>query len=185
MRDVKTVALLIDTIRGFHDIGNLANPRMANIIPNIKKLLIEKNEPEIEFILLGDCHKPDDLEFQTFLPHCVIGTEETRIIEELLIPFIEARGQHIVKTTLSSFYGTNLEEILAKWDLERIILTGVCADICILNAAMDLKIRGYKVIVPINCVETFDAPGHPAEEYNEMALKIMKGIGVEVVDRIE
>ena len=185
MRDVKTVVLLIDTIRGFHDIGNLANSRMANIIPNIKKLLTDRNEPEIEFILLADCHEEDDKEFEIFPPHCIVGTAETRIIDELSVPFFKVRGTYSSKTTFSSFYETDLEENLLRWNPEQIIVVGVCTDICVLSIAMDLKARGYKVIVPRNCVETYDAPGHPAEKFSGMALEIMKTVDVEVVDSIE
>lgn len=187
MENVRTVVLLIDTIRGFYDIGNLANPRMANIIPNVKKLLTEKNQPEIKFVLLGDNHNPDDKEFETFLPHCIKGTEETKIIDELLVPFDKAGGIYIPKTTFSSFYRTSLESYLTYWNLEHVIVTGVCTDICVLSAALDLKARGYKVIVPRNCVETYDDPGqdHPAAEFNEMAIEIMKTVGVKVVDSVE
>ncbi len=171
-------------IRGFYDIGNLVNKRMANIIPNIVKLL-ENMETEDEVILLGDCHDTDDREFQIFPPHCIKGTEETKIIDELSVPFIKARGTYIPKKTINSFDGTNLEEILLKWNPEQIIVVGVCADICVLNVAMNLMAKkSYKVIVPRYYIETYDAPNHPAEKFNEMAIEIMKTVGVKIVDRI-
>ena len=185
MTKVKNVKLLIDTIKGFHDIGNLANPRMVNIIPNIVKLL-ERDEPSDRVILLGDCHDPDDKEFKMFPPHCVEGTEETKIIDELLIPFIKARGQYIPKTRFSGFFNTELELILEVLKPEQVIVVGVCTDICILHTVTDLRNRDYRVIIPRDCVETFDAPNHPANQHNQRALNYMQYVlGAIVVDHIE
>ncbi len=185
MRDIRKVVLLVDMIRGFHDIGNLANPRMANIIPNIKNLL-EKMEREDEAILLGDCHDPNDKEFQMFPPHCVEGTEETKIIDELLVPFVEARGVYIPKTRYSGFFGTELELILEKLKPEQVIVVGICTDICILYTVADLRNRDYRVIIPRDCVETFDELNHPADQHNQWALNHMQHVlGAVVVDRIE
>jgi len=185
MARVKRVKLLIDTIKGFHDIGNLANPRMANIIPNIIKLL-EKDEPSDRTFLLGDCHDLDDEEFQMFPPHCVEGTEETEIIDELRIPFVKARGQYIPKTRYSGFFNTELELILEHLKPEQVIVVGVCTDICILHTVADLRNRDYRVIIPRDCVETFDAPNHPADQHNQWALNHMQYVlGAIVVDHID
>jgi len=178
--------LVVDMLKGFYNIGNLANPRMANIIPNIKKLLIEKNEPETEFILLGDCHDPDDEEFKVFPRHCVEGTEETKIIDELLIPFVKAGGQYIPKTRYSGFFNTELGLILEHLAPEEIIIGGVCIDICVMFTTVDALMRGYKVIIPKNCVETYDAPpDHLADQVNKWALSHMALLGAVVVDHID
>ena len=185
MTKVERVKLLIDTIKGFHNIGNLANPRMADIIPNIVKLL-EKDEPSDRTVLLGDCHDPDDEEFKMFPRHCVGGTEETKIIDELLIPFVKARGTYIPKTRYSGFFNTELGLILEVLKPEQVVVVGVCTDICILHTVADLRNRYYKVIIPRDCVETFDAPNHPANQHNQWALNHMHYIlGAIVVDHIK
>jgi len=186
MTNIKTVVLLMDTIKGFHDIGNLANPRTANIIPNIKKLLMERNEQETKFFLVGDCHDPDDEEFKVFPRHCVEGTEETKIIDELRIPFAKARGLYVRKTRFSGFFDTELESILKTLKPEQVIFTGVSTDICVMLTAVDALMRNYKVIIPRDCVETYDSlPDHPADQYNRWALNHMQMLGATVVDRIE
>ena len=40
------------------------------------------------------------------------------------------------------------------------------------------------VIVPVNCVDTFDTPDHPAEQMNFFALSSMKSNGIKVVSEI-
>ena len=54
---------------------------------------------------------------------------------------------------------------------DRVIVVGVCSDICVLYTVAGLSIRGYSVAVPADCVETFDAPPrHKAEDKNACAL---------------
>ena len=184
MAKVKNVKLLINTIKGFHNIGNLANPRMANIIPNIVKLL-EEDGPSDRTILVGDCHDPDDKEFKMFSRHCVEGTEETKIIDELRIPFFRAIGQYIQKTRFSGFWYTELGPILEHLKPEQIIFAGGYTDICVMFTAVDALMRNYKVIVPMDCVETFDAPNHPADQYNQWALNHMHMLGATIIDRMD
>ena len=71
--------------------------------------------------------------------------------------------------------------------LEEVVITGCCTDICVMNLAIPLinyfdeNDREVKVRVPQNAVETFNSETHDREEYNKMALRLMKnqGIGVE------
>ena len=74
-------------------------------------------------------------------------------------------------------------------ELEEVIIAGCCTDICIMNLAIPLinyfdeHNKRVTVRVPQNVVETFNSESHNREEYNEMALKLMKnsGIGVEEI----
>jgi nicotinamidase/pyrazinamidase len=177
---MKEVVLVVDMLKGFHNLGNLANPRVAGIIPNIVQLIEKKRAEGCKIIFANDCHKPDDKEFKMFPAHCVEGTEEAELVEELenlKLP----EDSVIRKTTYSAFYGTCLDYQLSQIKAERVILVGVCTNICILHTAADLRNRGYEVVVPLNCVETYDAPGHPAEETAQWAIQHMTSIlGVKV-----
>jgi nicotinamidase-related amidase len=70
--------------------------------------------------------------------------------------------------------------------LRKVIVTGCCTDICVLNLAIPLinyfdEIdREVEVVVKEDAIETYDAPYHNRDEYNEMALKLMKQAGVRV-----
>jgi len=149
------VMLVIDMLRGFYNIGNLANPEMANIIPNVKDLLERMTVNGWKAYFLADNHKPDDLEFQMFPPHCVVGTEEIEVVDELK-QFVTP-DNYIPKTRYSGFYRTNLEEILKQEDPENVIVVGVCTDICVLYTTADLRNRDYQVTIPKDCVRALDA----------------------------
>lgn len=171
------VILVVDMVRGFHDLGNLANPRVAKIIPNIKNLLVRSKKWGDEIIFLRDCHEPDDKEFKMFPKHCVRGTEETHIVKEFILPGMFFAGSPVLdKTRYSGFYKTDLEDILKNKKPKMVVVVGVCTDICVLHTVADLRNRDYTVVVPLDCVETFDAPGHPAEESSKWALNHMTNI---------
>lgn len=178
------VILVVDMLRGFHNIGNLANPRMADIIPNVKNLLRRKIAGGWKVYFPADNHQPDDLEFRMFPPHCVVGTEEVEVVDELK-QFVN-KDNYIPKTRYSGFYETDLEEILRRENPEKVIIVGVCTDICVLHTVADLRNRDYQVVIPKDCVETYDATEHPADEINQWALDHIKNVlGAQVVERQE
>jgi len=176
---MKNVVIVMDMLKGFDNMGNMANPRTAKIILNIKRLLKKKIKEGWKVIFLCDEHEPNDKEFKMFRPHCIKGSEETEIIDEL--QGFTKKAEVIKKTGLSGFFKTNLGEILEREKPEEVIVVGVCTDICVLHVVAELRFRDYKVIVPVHCVETYDASGHPAGKTNKWALTHMEQIlGAEI-----
>ena len=45
------------------------------------------------------------------------------------------------------------------------------------SIASVIALAGDKIVIPKNAVETYNAPNHMRDEYNEMALKLMKQAG--------
>lgn len=168
---MKNVVIVVDMLKGFHNIGNLANPRMAKIIPKVKKLLEKKTREGWKVIFLCDSHESNDKEFEIFLPHCIEGTEEAEIIDEL--QGFTKKAIIIKKKRYSGFYKTNLEGVLERINPKKVIVIGVCSDICVLHTVAGLRNRDYRVIVIKDCVETYDAPNHPAGKTTKWALAHM------------
>jgi nicotinamidase-related amidase len=107
-----------------------------------------------------------------FPTHCVRGTAECEILPELT----EFEGEVIPKQRFSCFYGTSLQKRLLELQPEKLIVVGVCTDICVMHTVADARDRGYAVEVPRDCVATFDAEAHV------FALKHMeKVLGTEIV----
>jgi nicotinamidase-related amidase len=46
----------------------------------------------------------------------------------------------------------------------------------VLHTVYDLRVRGYEVIVHRDLVETYDAPGHDADEFNRFALAHIRDV---------
>jgi len=152
------VVIVSDMLRGFLEEGYplYCGIEARSTIPNIQKLLERELEQGSKIFYLCDHHTPDDPEFKMFPPHCIEGTEEAELIPELL----QYPGEIISKRTFSSFYNTPLDKKLEAIKPETIVVCGVTTHICVLNAVIDARNRGYEVEVPVDCVASFDKKAH-------------------------
>ena len=170
------VVLVIDMVNGFMQSGNslyCGDDAMA-IVPNVQRL-IEREQAEGGTVLfLCDTHDPDDLEFEMFPVHCVRGTDETNVIAELA----GYEGRVIPKRRYSAFFDTDLEKTLESLGPDKVIICGVCTDICVMHTAADARNRDYKVEVPTDCVASFDENAH-----NNALQHMEKILGVALTER--
>lgn len=172
MISVKTAVLVIDMINDFVT-GVFKSDRAAKIIPNIKRLLKFARKQGIPIVYATDAHLPNvDTEFEVWGPHAVKGSWGAEIIDELKP---EKGDFRVFKRKYSAFQGTDLDMLLRELKVDTLILTGVVTDICIQHTAADAFFRGYKIIVPEDCVEAIDEPTQNA------AIKYLrKAYGVEI-----
>ncbi len=152
------VVIVADMIKGFMEPGHnlYLGDKARAIIPAVRRMLEEEKRKGSHIIFLADNHEPDDREFEMFPPHCIKGTTETEVIPELA----DLATEIIPKTRYSAFYGTELEKRIRELAPERVVMCGVCTDICVLHTVADLRDRDYRVEVPVDCVATFDEEAH-------------------------
>jgi nicotinate phosphoribosyltransferase len=150
--------IVTDMLRGFLEEGYplYCGTEARNIISDIQKLLDRELKQNSKIFYLCDHHLPNDPEFKMFPPHCVEGTEEAELIPELS----QYPGEIIPKRTFSSFYNTPLDKRLEALKPETIVICGVTTHICVLQAVIDARNRGYEVEVPVDCVASFDKKAH-------------------------
>ena len=154
------VLLVVDMLKGFCEEGRplYCGPGVTPIIPFIRKLIDGYNEREETVIFICDSHEPDDLEFRMFPPHCVRGSEEAEVIDELRGA---ARNEVVIpKQRYSGFFGTNLNEILAGLKPDLVEVVGVYTNICVLYTVEELRNRDYPVRVRRRGVTSFDSGAH-------------------------
>ena len=165
---MSNAVLVIDMTKGFLEKGHAlyCGDIARKIIPNIQVLLEREIARGAKILFLNDHHDPDDLEFRMFPPHSIEGTEETEVIPELA----QFPGEVIPKRRFSAFYGTTLGERLSQLKPEKVIVCGVCTDICVCHTVCDARDRDYEVEVPVDCVASFD------EEAHRFALKHMEKV---------
>lgn len=162
------VVIVVDMQRGFLEEGNplYCGAEARQIIPNVQRLLDRELEKGSALIFTQDSHAPDDKEFQMFPPHCIEGTKEVEIIPELA----NYPGQRLEKTRYSAFYDTDLDDRLAALKPDKLIVCGICTDICVLHTVAGARNRDYPVEIYTDCVASFD------EEAHRFALKHMEKI---------
>ena len=149
------VVLGIDVADAFFRKGVFANKENVVIIPRIENLFERKISEGLIVLFPTDNHKNGDPELRVLPEHCMVGTEEVKIVNELF-RFVTP-GNYIPKNCFDPFFGTNLEEILKRENPQKVIVVGVCTDICVLFAVAGLRNRGYEVIVPRDCIRALDA----------------------------
>jgi nicotinamidase-related amidase len=188
----QTAILSVDVIEGFCRVGALASPRVEAIIPNVVQLVQNAETRGIRDIaFIQDAHPENAEEFGAYPPHCVKGTLEARAVSELENLPNWKNYAHFEKNSISSVESTKLFVWLEQRpQLKNIICVGDVTDLCLYSLAIGVKLRslaqglGQRIIVPENCVQTWDSPDHPGDLYHAMFLFQLKRNGVEIVSSI-
>jgi nicotinamidase/pyrazinamidase len=174
------VLIVTDVQEGFTRLGNLASPECTAAIPRIRRVVEEELAAETPVVLTKDSHVENDLEFRMFPPHCIVGTDEHELVEELRDLEPDAAAV-IEKHRYSAFFETGLEHVLKELRPDEVHICGFCTDICVLHTTSDLRNRDYDVVVRSDACETFNAAGHDNREINRWALgHIEKILGARV-----
>ena len=156
---MSNVVLVVDMLKGFLEPGhNLYHAESRRIIPNAMQLVAQEKAAGSEILFLADHHDPDDLEFQVFPVHCVIGTEETEVIPELA-EYVTG-GNVIPKKRYSGFFNTGLADRLAQLAPEKLLVCGVATNVCVMHTVSDARNRDYAVEVYSDCVSGPDQEAH-------------------------
>jgi nicotinamidase-related amidase len=175
---VKTAVIVVDMINDFVT-GALKNERASRIIPNIQRLLDFARKKELPVIYTNDTHLPGiDEEFEVWPQHALVGSRGAEVIGELK-PMEE--DYVIQKRRYSAFFGTYLDLLLRELKVDTLVLVGLVTNVCIQNTAADAFFRGYRVMVPEDCVESVDEEAHKAGiEY----MKTIYGCKITNVDEV-
>jgi len=200
----ESVAVIsVDVINGFCKFGPLSSPRVDSIVTPIVALFMRAWQAGCRNIVLTqDTHEPDAVEFGAFPPHCVRGTEEAETVPEIKgLPFYD-QITVIEKNSIDSGLDTGLDAwIAAHPKVHTFIVVGDCTDLCTYQLAMHLRLtanarqKDWRVVVPENCVDTYDTSmqtateiggyAHPADFFHNIFLYHMALNGIEVVKEIK
>ena len=168
--------IIIDVLNDFIDERGalFCGKGSIHIVPYIKMLIGKYRKEKRIIIYTCDAHSRDDEEFKRFNPHCIKGTWGAEIVEELEP---KARDHIVLKTRYSAFYGTNLEDILKKHDVDEVGVVGVCTSICVMDTVGDLANRDYRIKVYAQGIADFD------NNAEECAIQRMQSLyGAEIVN---
>ena len=182
LRDGRTGLVIVDMVNGFLTEGVLSSPRSASVLPAVVRLAQFAKEGGLPTLAFRDCHEPDCIEFETFPPHCVRGTTEAQLAPELAaIGGFTVVDKNSTNGALTQGFCDWLD---SRPELARLVVCGVCTDICVMQFCQTAKKRcdqldrPIEILVPIDTVETYDAPGHDADLCGAMALQLMQQAGI-------
>ncbi|MFZ0962257.1 MAG: isochorismatase family cysteine hydrolase [Terriglobia bacterium] len=174
--------------------GRLYVPGAEEIVPNLERLMNWARENGAPVISTADAHSPDDPEFKTWPPHCVIGTPGQRLIPEtrfsapVVIPSRPGAfqpparwvGQFIVeKPTYSPEDNPNFDDLLRALGPRHAVVFGVATEFCVRAAALALCRHGFQVDVVADAIKAITVEG------SRKALEEMAAAGVRRVTTAE
>lgn len=192
----------VDVIDGFCREGPLSSERVRGIVAPIADLFRRAHAAGVRsFVLPQDAHDPKAAEFAFYPPHCIRETRESRTVPELADLPYASEFAVFPKNSIHSAIGTGLHGWLESHpEVTHNIVVGDCTDLCTYHLATYLLFRANAanlknpVILPVNCVDTYDVPvsvarenaipAHPADILHAIFLYNMACNGVRVVSRI-
>lgn len=185
--ELQKLLVVVDMIDGFIKKGAMADPYINHITPNLIREVEGTLSEDEGVVFIKDTHDMNSTEFKKFPPHCVKGSGEEELIDELK-PY-EKEALTYEKNSTSTIFAKNfLNDIEKMKMLRKVIVTGCCTDICVLNLVIPLinyfdeHNKDVDIVVRSDLVETYDSPSHNREEYNGMALKLMKQAGAKIME---
>ena len=109
-------------------------------------------------------------DFNEVIDHVLNDGTRGQPLAELLLPSDE--DYFVLKPKHSAFFETTLDTLLSYLQAERLILTGITGDICVLLSASDAYIRDFEIVVPPECTASVSADENDhAVRYMERVLK--------------
>lgn len=184
----KSAFIILDLVNGFLREGALKSERIESVVEPTVDLVRMCGDRGIPIVVFSDCHSGHAVEFESYPPHCIKGTSEAELIEE-----VAGKGEYVLipKNSTNGF----LEEGFRTWLDEHkgvtdFILAGDCTDICVMQFALTLKAYfnskdiKSRLVVPVNAVETYDLGNHYGDLLNVMSLQIMGWNGIELASAI-
>jgi nicotinamidase-related amidase len=143
--------LVIDMINDLDYPGSKSLVRAAEAIaPTILALRDAADELRVPVVYVNDNFGQWHSERSRLVEHCTRPQAPARQIAERLSP--RDGDYFVIKPQFSGFYATNLQVLLPKLGVSRLILSGMAADVCVLFTAADAHMRDYDLWVPSNAV---------------------------------
>lgn len=156
----KTAVVVVDMQNDFcHPDGALYAEGSEAVIPRVNEVVERVDAAEVFFT--QDTHEEGDPEFEQWGEHCLRNSWGFDFHEDL----VPAYPPNVIqKNTYDAFHETNFDGMLADSGIEKLIICGTLANVCVQETASSAALNGYEVTV----VE--EAVGYISEEQRDAAL---------------
>jgi len=155
MTEAKAALLVIDMINPLDFDGAEPLCRAAEaIVDPILKLRSAADAADMPVVYVNDNYAAWRSDSAEIVGDVIDSDKPGRNIAERLRP--RERDYFVVKPQLSGFYSTTLSALLPRLGVNRLVLAGMAADICVLFTAADAHMREYALWVPSDAVASED-----------------------------
>lgn len=180
--------IVVDMVNGFVREGVLHDDRIALVIPNQVELIKKYNEEGELVVFIKDTHNEDAVEFKRFgnTKHCVRGTSEAELVNELLPYEGKNNTISIEKNSTSFMEAPEFRKLVSELvNVRQYDIVGCCTDICDFNGTMGLANycdewnRDVSINVYQDAMATYSEDIR--QEYVDAAYLLMKQQGIKLV----
>jgi len=165
---MKAAILIIDAQQDFFQKSRLKNNR-KKLTKNINKLTTIGRSHGIPVVWVRQVFKKDLSD--AFLGYKEEGIRiviENTLGSQLLPELKKHKNDHeIIKKRYSAFFNTSLNKLLKELGADTVIIGGVNTHACVRMTAIDAFQYNYKVILAIDCIDSYD------EEFHKVSLKYL------------
>lgn len=186
----KKCLIVVDMVNGFVREGVLHDKEIAITIPRQIELIKKNQEEGGLTIFIKDTHDENAVEFKRFggTKHCVRGTKEAELVDELKIFENMENTISIEKNSTSYMEAPKFRELIKELiNLEEIDIVGCCTDICDFNGTMALANycdewnRKVEIRVHQDAVATYAQESR--QNYVDAAYLLMEQQGIQLVKK--
>jgi nicotinamidase-related amidase/vacuolar-type H+-ATPase subunit E/Vma4 len=190
--DNKSGLIVVDVQKDFTPGGALAVPDGDKIIPAINKYIEEFKKAGGKVFATRDWHPENHISFKErggpWPPHCVQNTEGAEFHPDLKLPEdveVVSKAYEPDKDAYSGFEGTDLEERLRRYGVERVFVCGLATDYCVKNTVLDAVSRGFETFLLTDAIKGIDAnPGDSERAIEEMKQRGARLLNLDDLERV-
>lgn len=139
------------------------------LIANINALTAFGRAATLPVIWVRTIYQPDMSDANRYLKQhnitmLVKGTKGSALLPGL---HTDVYDHHLVKKRYSAFFRTELDTLLAKLDVDALIVAGINTHACVRTTVIDAYQRDYPVAIAADCVNSYDG------EHHDLSLRYM------------
>jgi nicotinamidase-related amidase len=168
-----SAVIVIDVLNRYvHDDAEGLMESMREALPGMQRIIASAREAQTMTIYVNDNYGEWGAGRSELSERALRGRSP-----ELVEPLLPPDGTpFLVKARHSAFFETQLEYLLRRNEIERLVLVGQVTEQCILYTALDAYVRHYRVAVPR------DGVAHIHADLAAAALQMMeRNMGAEIV----
>ncbi len=167
----RSAIIVVDLLNGFFKHNpTLPDPLDSKrLFATVRRVIDAGRDEGVNIVFIKDNFLPEevpiDKHFKIYGPHCIIGTPDAEVVDEL---DPKPGDFQIRKKHYSAFNSTRLDPVLRELDVKRLYFTGAWTEACVQHSVIDAFYCNYEIFV------VSDAVSSPHQDAHEYALKYMR-----------
>jgi biuret amidohydrolase len=167
----RSAIIVVDLLKGFFKSNpTLPDPLDAKtLFATVRRVIDAGRTSGVHIVFIKDNFLPEEIpidkHFKIYGPHCIIGTPDAEVVDELAP---QPGDFQIRKKHYSAFNSTRLDAVLRELDVKRLYITGAWTEACVQHTVIDAFYLNYEIKV------ISDAVSSPHRDAHDYALNFMR-----------